>query len=114
MVSKRQKLMLDKQARNTRAKEKESPMPDHKEPGTHPDPQKDQCAVQLHGYIECCCKDPEPMCSVFKHLPCSVEGEQIIQHLTQLLTQNPGYHVQQVLDHGHDGWTIILTGPCCK
>ena len=77
-----------------------------------PDPRKDKCHVHLDGYIECCCPEPVRMCSVFKHLPCSVEGEQIIQHLTQLLNQNPGYHVQQVLDHGHDGWTIILTGPC--
>ena len=91
-------------------------MAEHKpQPGkpghTH---EKDRCAINLTGYVECCCDhEPVRMCSKFKHLPCNVEGEQIIQHLTQLLNQNPGYYVQQVLDHGHDGWTVIITGPCC-
>ena len=90
-------------------------MAEHKPtPQPHPDPQKEQCAIQLHGYVECCCNnEPVRMCSKFKHLPCNVEGEQIIQHIQQLLNANPGYMVQQVLDHGHDGWTVIINGPCC-
>ena len=84
-------------------------------PTPHPDPQKEQCAVQLHGYVECCCPEPVKMCNKFLHLPCSVEGEQLIPKLTQWLGQpaNAGFSVTQVIDHGHDGWTVIFTGPCC-
>ena len=90
-------------------------MPDHKPtPQPTPDPQKDRCEIQLHGYVECCCNpEPQKMCTVIKHLPCSIEGEQIPAKLNEFLNMHPGYVVQQVLDHGHDGWTIILNGPCC-
>ena len=92
--------------------ETERPMPDHK-PTPQPEPHKEQCAVQLHGYVECCCPEPVRMCNKFFHLPCNVEGEDIIAKLTQLTNANVGYNVTQVLDHGHDGWTVIMTGPCC-
>ena len=105
-------LMIERQ-------KEDSDMPDHKQrpaPGQQdchdcPDGYK-KAEVKLHGYV--CIPEPCPpkMCTIIKHLPCNVEGEQIPGQLQNLLNQNPGYHIQQVLDHGHDGWSVILTGPC--
>lgn len=93
-------------------------MPDHK---PHPDPnpghthEREKCAVHLQGYIECCCPVPEKMCNKYLHLPCAIEGEDIIQKIMQFqnVPANANYNVVQVLDHGHDGWTVIFEGPCC-
>ena len=86
---------------------------DQTKPKPTPEPQKERCRVHLEGYIECCCPEPVRMCTKIHHLPCSIEGEQIPAKLNEFLAANPGYYVQQVLDHGHDGWTVLLTGPCC-
>ena len=74
--------------------------------------QYEECHVHMHGVIHCPKPCPPKMCTKMKHLPCNVEGEQIMGQIQQFLNQNAGYTVAQVLDHGHDGWTVIIEGPC--
>ena len=108
-------------SRNRRLQEQKRKKDMTDRPGTQPTPGHDhdccppgyqKCDITMSGYM--CCPEPCPpkMCNKMKHLPCAVEGEQVMGAIQVFLTANPGYVVSQVLDHGHDGWTVVIVGPC--
>lgn len=73
------------------------------------------CHVNLNGYVYCPKPCPPRICNRYLKLPCNVEGEDLPTKIMQWQAQpgNFDYHIVQVIDHGHDGWTIIFEGPCC-
>jgi hypothetical protein len=80
---------------------------------------KEQCAIELTGFVECCCNGGEPgeptnKCNKFLRQPCTVDADALIVAIQQFqaVPANAGYTVVQIVDNGRNGWTVVFVGPC--